>query len=142
MVAASRVQANGKSPVHNIFQMYFGGLESFGQAYDPFMKGLARSQLELMGLMNRRTQAVMEIPTRLSQCRTPQDVFNAQARFWRTAYEEYSESVTRMTEAFASLAMPGFSLQMPDDEAGNAHDYITFPEPKGPERRPRERRAA
>jgi Phasin protein len=141
MVAASRVQANGKSPVHNIFQMYFGGLEAFGQSYDPFMKGLARSQLEFMGLLNRRTQAVMEIPSRLSQCRTPQDVFNEQARFWQTAYQEYSESTARMTQAFAAFAMPGFGLASAG-QAGNGHDYLTFPEPQEPEHRSRERRAA
>ena len=32
MVAAtSRAQANGKTPIHSIFNMYFSGLEAFGQ---------------------------------------------------------------------------------------------------------------
>ena len=77
MVAhASNSHANGKSPAHNAFQMYFGGLESFGQAYDPFLKGLARTQLEVLGFANRRAQAYMQIPAPAAQCRTPQDLFN------------------------------------------------------------------
>lgn len=144
VAAAPRAHANGKSPVHSIFQMYFSGLEAMSQAYDPFTKGVARAQLELMGLMNRRAQACMEIPSRLSQCRTPQDLVNEQLRFWRTAYEEYAESMGRMTEAMASFAVPSFGFALPGDEAGSAHDYLTFPEPEE-EVRPRQgrdRRAA
>ena len=144
VAAAPRAHANGKSPVHSIFHMYFSGLEAMGQTYDPFMTGVARAQLEVMGLMNRRAQAYMEIPTRLSQCRSPQDVANEQLRFWRTAYEEYVESMGRMTESMASFAVPSFGFGLPSDEAASAHDYITFPEPKeqGRPRHGRERRAA
>jgi Phasin protein len=144
VAAAPRAHANGKSPVHSIFHMYFSGLEAMAQAYDPFTKGVARAQLELMGLMNRRAQACMEIPSRLSQCRTPQDLVNEQLRFWRTAYEEYAESMGRMTEAMASFAVPSFGSALPGNEAGSAHDYLTFPEPTEQvrPRQGRDRRAA
>ena len=143
MVAASRAQANGKSPVQTFFQMYFSGLEAMGHAYDPFTKGVARAQLEFMGLMSRRAQAYMEIPARLAQCRTPQDLANEQARFWRTAFEEYSDSVSRATEAMASL-VPSFNFAISGDEAQSAHDYISFSETQEPARagQTRERRAA
>jgi Phasin protein len=145
VAAASRAQANGKSPIQSIFQMYFGGLEAMGQAYDPFTKGIARAQLEAMGLMSRRAQAYMEIPARLSQCRTPQDLLNEQMRFWQTALEEYSESTRRITEAMASFAVPSFGFAQYGDAARSAHDYITFPEtPAAPVRdgSSRERKAA
>jgi hypothetical protein len=143
MVAgASRGQTNGRSPIQSAFQMYFSGLESIGQVYDPFAKGIARAQLEFMGLMTRRAQAYMEIPNRLGHCRTPQDLAGEQMRFWRTAFEEYSEGLGRITEAMASLAVPssGFAQH---DEAYSARDYITFPEPQEPARGgSRERKAA
>jgi hypothetical protein len=121
--------------------MYFGGLEALAQAYDPLMKGLARTQLELIGLANRRVQAVLELPARFSQCRTPQDMANEQARFWRTAFEEYTEGFGRMTEAVASF-VPTFGFS-PEGDAQSAHDYITFPETKEPSRgSPRDRKAA
>lgn len=133
--------------MHGLFQMYFGGLEALGQVYDPYVKGLARAQLEVMGLMSRRAQAYLEIPGRLGHCRTPQDIASEQLRFWRTAYEEYAQSMARMTEAMASVTTPPFGIKVPDDEASSAHDYITFPEPtetkEGPRaKRGRERRAA
>ena len=141
VAAASRTQANGKSPVQSLFHMYFGGLEAMGKTYDPFMKGLARAQLEIMGLFSRQAQAFMEVPGRLSQCRTPQDVANEQIRFWRTAYDEYADSLGRVTEAVAS-AVPPFGVALTGDEAQSAHDYITFAEPKEPGRGARDRKAA
>jgi Phasin protein len=145
MVAApSRTQANGKSPVQSFFHMYFSGMEAMGQAYDPFTKGIARAQLEFMGLMSRRAQAYMEIPSRLSQCRTPQDLANEQMRFWRDAYQEYSDSFARMTEAVASVTMPSFAFGQFGEDVRSAHDYITFPETKEQARpgQGRERKAA
>jgi hypothetical protein len=142
MVApASRSQANGKSPVQNLFHLYFGGLEAMGKTYDPLMKSIARAQLELMGYFTRRAQAVMEAPGRLSQCRTPQDVANEQMRFWRTAYEEYAESMGRVTEAVAAAAVPSFGGPS-SDEVQSAHDYITFAEPKESGRGQRDRKVA
>ena len=141
MVAAtSRAQANGKTPIHSFFNMYFGGLEAFGQAYDPFTKGFARAQLEFMGHLNRRAQAYLEVPNRLAQCRTPQDLVNEQVRLWRSAYEDYTASMGRVTEALSSLAMPHLAL---GDEAGNGRDYIAFSEPEEQRgSRSRDRKAA
>ena len=140
VAAASRAQANGKSPIHSVFQMYFGGLEAFGQAYDPFLKSFARAQLEFTGLLNRRAQAYMEIPGRLSQCRNPQDLLNEQMRFWRIAFEEHAESTGRITTALASCALSPSAFGAREPE--NKHDYIAFPETKEPARGSRERKAA
>jgi hypothetical protein len=138
---APNSHANGKSPAHTAYQMYFGGLEALGQAYDPFLKSIARTQLEMMGFFNRRAQAYMQIPARVAQCRTPQDLIATQTQFWRSAYEDYTESVGRVTNSLA-LAMP--NLASLADEARNAHDYIAFPESKeaASGSRSRERNAA
>ena len=146
VAAASRAQTNGKTQIHSFLQMYFGGLEAMGQAYEPFTKNVARAQLEFMGLLSRRTQACMEFPGRLSLCRTPQDLAEEQMRFWRTAYEECSDSMGRITEAVSALAAPSFAFAFAQhgNEAQTVHDYLTFPEHQEPGRpaHPRERRAA
>jgi hypothetical protein len=124
------------------FDMYFKGLESLGQGMGP-MKGLARWQLEVAGFMNRRVQAYMEIPSRLSRCRTPQDLFSEQTRFWQTAFEQHSESSRRIMDAWAQVATPmGFNAQ---GSQRNDRDYISFSDPKdanGQDRRSRDRHAA
>lgn len=139
---ALKVHANGKSPVHGAFQLYFTGLEALGQAYDPFLKGAAHTQLEVLGFFNRRAQAYMHIPARVAQCRTPQDLMNAQAQFWRSAYADYAESLGRVTSALATCAPPSLAAFV-SEEVRNAHDYIAFPETKeAPGGRSRERKAA
>ncbi len=146
MVAhAPNSHANGKSPANSAFQFYFGGLEAFGQAYDPFLKGLARTQLEMLGYFNRRAQAYMQIPARAAQCRTPQDLMTAQTQFWRAAYEDYTQSAGRVTAAMAACA-PNLAAFV-SEEVRNAHDYIAFPdtetkEPAATGRSARDRKAA
>lgn len=144
MVAhASSSHANGKSPsINNPLQFYFGGLEALGQAYDPLFKGLARTQLEMLGFANRRAQAYMQLPQKAAQCRTPQDLMGMQAQFWRSAYEDYAESFGRVTRALASCAPNVAALS--EEALNSAHDYIAFPETKEPAAsgRTRERKAA
>ena len=115
--------------------MYFSGLDAFAQAYDPFTKGFGRSQLEILGLMSRRAQACMELPSRIMQCRTPQDLVNEQVRFWRTAYEDYTASMGRVTEALSSFTLPHLAL---GDDTTSGRDYISFSEPEE-QRSPRSR---
>jgi hypothetical protein len=138
MIAQSGFDPHQFWMVSNPFQAYFNSADSLSQGFEP-MKALARCQLEVMGLVSRRAQAYLEIPSRLSQCRTPQDILNEQMAFWRTAFEQYSESSQRIADAWGHVLMPL------DDraDARRQRDYITFAEPKdGQGRSPRERRAA
>jgi hypothetical protein len=135
---------NAFGPFGALFQNYFAALESFSpgklplggdqqSAFDPQamtsqaaapLKAAARCQLEMFGLANRRTQAYMQVPTRLAQCRTPQDVLNEQMAFWRTAAEQYRESALKIGEAWGQ-AFPGFgAFTMGESRA--ERDYISF----------------
>lgn len=104
-------------------QAYFGGLDSMSQNMSP-LKGMARSQLEIMGFFSRRTQAYMEFPSRLQQCRTPQDFLNEQARFWQTAFEQYAEASHRVMEAWAQAGLAANLGAQP--VKATARDYIDF----------------
>jgi hypothetical protein len=109
-------------PFGAIFQNYISALDSFGQGkaaptaglpgFDPQavtaqatapLKAAGRCQLEALGLINRRAQAYMQVPTRLAQCRTPQDLVNEQMAFWRTAGEQYSDSTRKIAEAWTQV---------------------------------------
>lgn len=90
------------------------------------LKAAARCQLEVLGFMNRRVQAYMQVPSRLAQCRTPQDLVNEQLAFWRTAGEQYSDSSRRIMEAWSQV-LPGlgaFAGQGPNGRT--ERDYINF----------------
>ena len=74
-------------------QFWSGSSQSGEQATRsvvPMMTGAARMNMELASLAGRRAQAYLNLPNVVAQCRGPQDLFAAQARFWQTALEDYS----------------------------------------------------
>jgi hypothetical protein len=141
---------NAFGPFGAIFQNYLSTLESLGQGktasaadvgvadFDPQslpaqatapLKAIGLSQLELLGLANRRTQAYLQLPTRLAQCRTPQDLVNEQMAFWRTASEQYTGSARKVAEvwaqAFPWIGTPAW-VQGEERAARPERDYISF----------------
>jgi hypothetical protein len=112
-------------PLGNLSQAYFGSLDMLVKGYEPALKGVGRWNLELLGFTARRAQAWLEIPTRLSKCKTPIDVFNEQARFWQAAVADYADGSQRLTAAWSACA-----AVMPRLTDAQQRDYITFPEPQ------------
>ena len=125
-------------PLGNPSQAYFGGLDMMVKGYEPTLKGVGRWNLEVLGLMARRAQAWLEIPSRLSQCKTPADLFKEQTKFWQAAAADYTDGSQRLTAAWSACAV------MPKLNGAQPRDYITFPEgqetPPAPKRG--ERKAA
>lgn len=134
-------------PLGNLSQAYFGTLDKVMKGYEPALKGAGRWNLELVGLMTRRSREWLELPTRLTQCKTPIDVMNAQVRFWQTAASQYADASHRLAAAFGACGvMPYLNGAWGGEIVSQTRDYITFPEPKesAPETAPRrsDRRAA
>lgn len=122
-------ERSGLGPFQGMLETYFAGLDASARSLEPFYRGVARWQLEAVGLASRRAQAYLEIPSRLAHCRTPQDVLAEQSRFWQNAFEQYSESARRMSAAWAQMAtMPAAGGNRAN--SARERDYITFPEPR------------
>lgn len=121
-------ESSGLGPCQNMMQAYFGGLDNAAQSFEPVMKGVARVQLEMIGLASRRTQAYLEIPSRLAQVRTPQDLFSEQMRFWQTAFQHYADSSRRVTTAMTAMAAPQINPFLDNRPKARSRDYLTMPE--------------
>jgi hypothetical protein len=93
-------------PFGNLWQAYANALDGLARSCEPAAVGIGRWQLELMALGLRRTQAWLEIPARLGQCRAPQDLFGEQLRFWQTASAHYSEGGQRLLATALSVVPP------------------------------------
>ncbi len=115
-----------------------------GQTIEPWLQAAARGGMEVFTLMNQRTQAYMELPMRVSQCRSPQEIAAEQMRFWQIMARQYGESSQRIFGTWLELAQRGRG------HSGNGRererDYISFPESEedsaGSRRGGHERRAA
>ena len=130
-------------PFVNAGQQYSNGLEAFAKRSEPVLKGVGRCNLEAMRLTTRRARAWIELPSRVSRCKTPQDLVREQLQFWQTAALDYAEGMQRLTLAFAALAESTWVAPQKGD-AARARDYMTFPEgnESAQEAPERERRAA
>ncbi len=130
-------------PFGNLNQAYFNNLDAAAKGFEPVLRGAARWNLEVLGLMTRRVRAWAEIPSRLSQCRTPQDLVREQLQFWQTVAHDYTDGAQRLSVAFGGLAVPGLNGAHAGKDMAPERDYITFPEPKPAAEQPqRSRRAA
>jgi hypothetical protein len=124
MSGNDRLEAKA-GPLGNLSQAYFTNLDMLVRGCEPALKGVGRWNLELVGLMARRSQAWMEIPARLGRCKTPADLVGEQLRFWQAAAADYVEGSQRLAAAMGACAsvVGKFNGVQP-------RDYITFPEPE------------
>jgi hypothetical protein len=111
-------------PLGNLSQAYYGNLDMMVKGCEPALKGVGRWNLELVSLMARRSQAWLEIPARLGQCKTPVDFFNEQMRFWQAAAADYTDGSRRLSAAWGACAV------LPKLNGTQPRDYMTFAEPK------------
>jgi hypothetical protein len=95
---------------------------------EPVARAATRAQLETLSLLAQQARTAYELPTRLSACRTPQDVAATQVQFWRAVAMQQAEGVQRIAAVWSGL-LPG-----PDIAAAKApapapkRDILTFPE--------------
>lgn len=78
--------------------------ESFGMltgAMQLWAGNITRTSLEAGGFLSRRARANLELPNKLSHCRTMQDVMAAGAEYWTAALNDMVESQQRMLGIWA-----------------------------------------
>jgi Phasin protein len=101
-----------------------GQIEQTVMAFQPFCKGMARWQLELLSYGSRRAHAAFELPQRLTRCRTFHEVAAEQARYLEVAAQQSAETAQRLASIWMGMAaMP----QMPRSKTAQ-RDYIRLPE--------------
>jgi hypothetical protein len=50
--------------------------------------------LDAMGLMNRRTKAFLELPSRIARCHSPFEVWSEQVRFVQESFTDYAHHIS------------------------------------------------
>jgi hypothetical protein len=108
------------------FQRLVASTEQAAKAVAPMLKCATCANLELASLAGRRAKAYLDIPNEMAQCRGPQDLIAAQARFWQTMLRDYAEYAQRLV-----TAMQAFDGQVTASENGERgareRDMLTFP---------------
>jgi len=53
---------------------------------------ISRANMEVMSLASRRVRAQLELPKQAMSCRTPAEIGQLGAQFWRQAFEDYLQT--------------------------------------------------
>ena len=106
------------------FQRLVASTEQAAKAVAPMMKCAACANMEFVSLAGRRTKAYLDMPNELAQCRGPQDIFAAQARFWQGMVRDYAEYSQRMV-----TALQAFDGEVAENGKSGTpqRDTLTFP---------------
>jgi len=112
-------------PSQDVLNTAYGQFAAAGRTFEPWFWAAARGNLEVFTLATRRAQAYVELPVRLSQCRTPKELADEQMRFWQNMTQQYAECSQKVMRIWTDLAQNG-------SRRGRSaqRDYITFPEPE------------
>jgi hypothetical protein len=121
----------GRGPANAMYLTYFSALDRTAQAFSPF-KNVAWVHAEWFGFLNRRAQALLDVPSQLMFCRTPQDVLREQMHFWDTAVKECDETSRRILSAYANSQNAETAPEKIPENLPRARDYITIPTHKIP----------
>lgn len=114
-------------PENAYFERLVASTEQATKSVAPMMTSAARANMELASLAGRRTQAYLDLPNTVAQCRGPQDLFAAQARFWQVALEDYttcSRRIVAALSAYNTVAPAGENSGVERRE----RDTLTFPD--------------
>jgi len=112
-------------PQTEVIERFLASTEQATKSMWPMVSSVARANMELVSLAGKRAQAYLDLPNVIAQCRGPQDLFAAQARFWQTAFEDYTSCNRRVVAALSAHNAVAPAAQ---DAVRRERDTITFPD--------------
>ncbi|MCL4767773.1 MAG: hypothetical protein KJZ80_16215 [Hyphomicrobiaceae bacterium] len=71
-----------------------------------YMHALAQANVEMVGLLGRRSRAYLDLPAHLAKCRTPQQMWDEQAKFFQEMMHDYQVTNDRMMNTWMEAAAP------------------------------------
>ena len=71
-----------------------------------YMRALAQANVEMVGLLGRRSRAYFDLPTHLAQCRSAQQMWDEQAKFFQDMLHDYQVANDRMMNCLMEIATP------------------------------------
>jgi hypothetical protein len=109
-----RQDAASEDPIdlRALFDMNGASLEYAERTYRAWLEGAGRIQNETLGFLNGRWEKGLETARELTQCKTPTEYFEAQARYADRAISDWVEQSQKMVRMLGEL-----TIHSPDAEA-------------------------
>lgn len=101
------------SPYYSFYQTLFDSINSTSFFWQPYLKAIGGSQLELAGLHARQAQAVLRWTHQMFRTSSPVEVAKVNAELWQTMIGNCTEVAPRMfavastaTQSVAPIVLP------------------------------------
>jgi hypothetical protein len=120
MEEAVEVSDRNTSLYYSAFQHMFDAADMTSCLWQPMLKAIGRTQLEIAGLQAKQTRALVQWAYQWMRPVTPNDMLNANALLWSTMIQQYAEVAPRITavvETATEAARNPAVLQLPKKPA-------------------------
>jgi hypothetical protein len=101
------------SPYFSFYQTLFDTIDTTSFFWQPYLKAIGGSQLELAGLQARQAQAVLRWTHQMCRASSPADAAKLSAELWQTMIGNCTEAGPRMfavastaTQSVAPIVLP------------------------------------
>lgn len=101
------------SPYFSFYQTLFDTIDTTSFFWQPYLKAIGGSQLELAGLQARQAQAVLRWTHQMCRASSPADAAKLSAELWRTMIGNCTDAAPRMfavastaTQSVAPIVLP------------------------------------
>jgi len=101
------------SPYFSFYQTLFDTIDTTSFFWQPYLKAIGGSQLELAGLQARQAQAVLRWTHQMCRASSPADAAKLSAELWQTMIGNCTDAAPRMfavastaTQSVAPIVLP------------------------------------
>jgi hypothetical protein len=113
MTDIAATSAENTYSYYPVYQALFETADMASMFWQPLLKAVGRSQLEMAGLQARQARAVMQWSQQILQPASPLDLINTNAQLWQTMTEQYVDVVPRVAAAVTTVTQSQTVLAMP-----------------------------
>jgi hypothetical protein len=92
------------SGYYSFFHHIFDAADVASSFWQPILKAVGRTQLELASLQAQQAQAALHWTQQVLQPRTPVDIVNANAQLWAAMFEQCIGALPRVVAAVATAS--------------------------------------
>lgn len=143
MTGSSEYAPRNTSSYYSFFQTLFDTLDTTSLFWQPYLKAVGGSQLELAGLQARQAQAIVRWTHQMMRPCSPMEIANANAELWQTMISNCADVAPRVAAAASSVTQSVAPIVLPKSDK-KSRDTLILLDRGGETTRsaPRERRVA
>ena len=101
------------SPYYTFFQVLFDTIDTTAYYWQPLLRAMGSSQLEIAGLQARQAQAVVHWTHQMMRPASPMDIADANARLWQTMLGNCVDAAPRVAAAASTATQSVAPIVLP-----------------------------